>query len=226
MIITVTKQELCDMLEVSKKTISNMKEDKLRERLLGYGYKLIKSYKQGRDKFYELEYIEEITWKVIQNKYSIRDKIKHSEYSRARLTSGLQQSRKGILNDLAEENINVSYNSAMKYDKILIKERIMEHDGEVYYMFNPKTNQFIESTKEEYTMFWVYNKEFKRQITSIKNRRNIYEISESAYDILISATYKQYGFDEECIAIKFNTYREVEITKQILEEINSSLLSE
>ena len=136
MLVTFTKQELCDMLGVAKKTISNLPKEKLKERLYKYNYELVKDYKIGRDKVYELKILEEKTWQSIQSKYNIKDKNKHNEYSKARLTTGLKQSRKGILRELQENDVNISYDSASKYDKILLEEEVMTQDGKMYYMYN------------------------------------------------------------------------------------------
>ena len=221
--ITMITSEICDLLGVNKNTLKSIiKRGKLEDRLNVKGYTLVNKYKSGRDNIYELSFIKETSWSVIQLKNNI---YKNKEYDNDKFSetriNNLKESRSKVI-QLSKTGI--ADETAKRYDDILVKEGVIKKGEEVYYLYNFKTKEYEEKiTKEEYKAFWVYNAELKRQIRSLRARRDKYEISNSQYDILIYSTYEQYGNVEKKIAVKFNTYEEMELTQSILKEIKEKL---
>lgn len=221
--ISMITDEICELLEVNKDTLrSIIKRKKLEDRLNIKGYTLINKYKSGRDNIYELDFVDKKSWSVIQLKNNIYNykEYENAKFSKTRIEH-LDASRGQVIR-LSETNIAEA--TAKRYDNILVKEGIIKEGEEVYYIYNFKTKEYEEKiTKEAYKTFWLYHSELKRQLKSLKNRREKYEISESQYDILVYSVYEQYGKAENKIAIKFKTYEEMELTKSILKEIEGSL---
>lgn len=200
-----------------------MTQERLSEKLLEFGYELISVYKDGRNVMYELNEIKVGEWAMIQSNYNVKDKVKHSQYSRTRIQKGLDYSRSKTIKTFIEDcEKPISYNTAKKYDDILLKENIIQEKGYVYCMMSVVTGSFTQISKEEYSYYWVCNKELKRQIKDLRCRRSKYEISESAYDVLLAQVYSEFGVNEGSIAIKFMTYSEMETTMDILEQIRES----
>lgn len=218
MVITMTTEELCGLLDVKKETLKSInKRNNLEKRLLACGYKLINKYKSGRDNIYEIELIKDISWEYIQAKYNVMNPEKQDKYTELRLSStGLNLSRTSAIK---YSKTNIAYNTAKKYDNILVTENIMEENKEVYFMYNLKTHKMKEIDYQEYKTFWIYNKELKLRIDDLKRRRSKYEISEETYDILLYATYEEFGVSEDSIAVKFITYKEKELANEILKQI-------
>ena len=142
-------EEICELLETNKTNLRNIiRNKKLEDRLLAKGYILINKHKDGRDNIYELELLKEETWVSIQAKYNIRDKDKekHTKYSIYRGESGMKQSRKDVIKNC---EVEISYPTAQKYDRILEEEGVIGVDTEVYYIYNFKTGEFEEELTKE-----------------------------------------------------------------------------
>ena len=220
MVITMITEELCCLLDVKKETLrSIIKRGNLEKRLLACGYKLIDKHKEGRDNIYEIEPIENVLWEHIQAKYNVMNPEKQDTYTKLRLSPmGLNLSRTSAIK---HSHTKIAYNTAKKYDTILVMENIMEENKEVYFMYNLKTHEMTEIDYQEYKTFWIYNKELKLRIDDLQKRRKNYEISESTYDILLYATYEEFGVAEDSVAVKFMTYKEKELASEILKQIRN-----
>lgn len=224
MVITMITEEICDLLETNKTNLRNIiRNKKLEDRLLAKGYILINKYKDGRDNIYELELLREETWVSIQAKYNIRDKDKekHTKYSIYRGESGMKQNRKDVIKNC---EVEISYPTAQKYDRILEEEGVIGVDTEVYYIYNFKTGEFEEElTKEGYRYFWIANKKLKNELEGLRYKRDNYIISNAQYDVLSDIAYREYSTMKDKIAIKFTTYKELENTKEMIKQMKESL---
>ena len=216
--ITMTAEELMDLLGVTYGTFRNMSsKGKLGEKLLSKGYELIKQYKEGKFNVYEISKLELNTWKQIQIKHNIKDSNKnaHNKYSITRL-NGMDKSRKQVITD---SDTNIAYTTAKRYDDILLNESVMKNRNQVYFLINMDTDTMTEISEYEYKTFWIDHKELKRQLKYYKSKRDKYEISEESYDYLVSKAYSSFSTTENEIAIKFMTYQQAENTMRILDEI-------
>lgn len=116
----MTRDEIRDALGVSEgglKTI--IKRNTLNDRLENVGLQLVNEYKSGRNTIYELNPLKLDYWDMIQNHYNVKKKIEQTVYTCARLDGGLGKSRASILK---ENDINISGNTAKRFDDILENE--------------------------------------------------------------------------------------------------------
>ena len=224
MVITMITEEICDLLEVSKDTLKAIIRRKtLEKRLLAKGYVLINKYKDGRNSVYELELLKGNTWQSVQARHNIKekDKEKHTKYSIYRGESGMKQIRRDVIKKC---EVEISYPTAQRYDRILEEEGVIGVDTEVYYIYNFKTGEFEEElTKEGYKYFWTANKKLKDELEGLRYKRDNYLITNSQYDILSDLAYREYSTMKDKIAIKFTTYKELENTKEMIRQMKESL---
>ena len=205
------------MLDVTNNNLKYIiKNNKLGYRLELKGYKLEAQYKVGRNTVYELSKIDTNEWMEIQNKYNIKKKNEHNKYSKARIENG-NSSRSKLIKD---NNIHISGKTAKRYDTILCKEDIMEHDKEVYYLIDSKTNEMIEITEEEYKDFWHNNATVKNSIKQINRQLDNKEITGKQADIYKHKILEKVDNKEGCIAVKYDTYKQATNAIKILELIN------
>jgi len=217
--ITVSKEELCEVLQVTSKALQHIiTRDTLKGRLNEVGYKLIDAYKIGRYKAYDIEAIELKEWDILQNKHNIKKKDEHTEYTVARLYN-LVSPRTKILR---ENNISISGTTAGRYDDILVKEQGMEKDKCVYYKTN-KEGLWEEITEAYYKSFWIELREYKYIVSLYRNRLRKQEITQDAYDLVTYNLYNTIERFKGYMVVKFYTYKEAENTKKILDMINSRL---
>ena len=223
--IEINRKELCNLLNVTEttlKAIINRKQ--LEDRLLANGYTLVEERKEGRGKIYVLKQIEiSQKWSSIQKKHKIpKEKLEmHDEYSKTRLEN-MEVPRTKVIEDC---NTSIAYSTASKYDNILVEEQIMEKDETVYYLYNWETKEFSEKiTKEAYENYWILNAEFKRRCNELEYKVKNYLISQKQYDALITSTYKEFTQTDRRIAIKFNTYKELEETQEMIRQIKVSIV--
>ena len=217
MLITMTREELRDMLQLTENGIKTLvRRGKLDEKLRISGYKLENTYKIGRNTIYELSIIDTNEWMEIQNKYNIKKKNEHNKYSKARIENG-NSSRSKLIKD---NNIHISGKTAKRYDTILCKEDIMEHDKEVYYLIDSKTNVMTEITEEEYKDFWHNNMTAKNSIQQINKQLDNKEITGKQADIYKHKILEKVDNKEGCIAVKYDTYKQATNAIKILELIN------
>lgn len=218
MLITMTREELRDMLQLTENTMKAViRRGKLNDRLELNGYKLENTYKLGRNTVYELSIIDTNEWIAIQNKYHIKKKNEHSKYSKARIENG-NSSRSKLIKD---NNIHISEHSAREYDLILCKEDIMEYDKEVYYLINKGTNEMTEITKEEYNDFWYNNMTARNAINQINKQLDNKEITGKQADVYKHKILEKVDNEEGSIAVKFCTYKQATNAIKILDLINS-----
>lgn len=215
--ITVGKEELCDILQVSSNTLNSIiKRDTLHTRLLEVGYKLISIYKEGRYKAYDLGLINVSEWDKLQTKYKVKKKEEHTEYTLVRLYN-LELPRAKLLRD---NNIDISNTTAGRYDDILIEENAMQEDKQVYYKTN-KDGLWEEINEAYYKAFWTECREYKYIVSTYRCRLNKKEITQDTYDLVISNLYDTVERFKGYMVVRFKTYKEAENTKKILDMINS-----
>ena len=223
--IEINRKELCTLLNVTEKGLQIIITRKqLEDRLLANGYTLVEERKDGRKKVYVLKQIETSQkWEHIQKKHRIpNEKLEmHDEYSKTRLEN-MDLPRTKVIED---SNTTIAYNTASKYDNILVEEQIMAKDETVYYLYNWKTKELCEKIeKEAYETYWILNAEFKRRIEELEYKVKNYLISQKQYNALITSTYNEFTQTDNRIAIKFNTFKELEETQEMIRQIKESIV--
>lgn len=213
--ITVGKEEICEMLNISDKALKHIITRKqLTDRLDKAGYKLIKEYKVGRYKAYDIEVIGISEWDRFQLAHNIRKNDQHTAYSFVRLIN-MKEPRAKLLKD---NNIDISGSTAGHYDKILEKENAMQFDKYVYYKTN-KEGLWEEITRDYYTAFWVELREYKYIVSTYRQRLKKQEITQDTYDLVVSNLYDTIEKFKGYMVVKFKTYKEAENTKIVLDMI-------
>lgn len=214
-VITAGKEELCNMLNVSSKALQHIITRKqLEDRLNKAGYKLVKEYKVGRCKAYDIEIVGLSEWAKLQLLHNIKKDKQHTIYSFVRLTN-MQEPRSKLLKD---NDINISNATAGHYDKILEDENAMQFDKYVYYKTN-KEGLWEEITRDYYTAFWVELREYKYIVSTYRQRLKKQEITQDTYDLVVSNLYDTIERFKGYMVVKFKTYKEAENTKKVLDMI-------
>ena len=212
--ITMIREEIRNVLGVSEDGLKGIiKRGKLKDRLCECGLQLINEYKDGRSSVYELSPIELDYWDRIQLHYNVKKKSEHSIYTHARLDGGMGKSRASIIRD---SDISISGSTAKKFDDILENEGIIMKSEEIYMLYSKLDGSFTEITKEDYYVFWKEVKYCKELM--IDNRKKLlkYEISHDTYDLRNVIILDSVGKEKGSIAIKFNTYKEMQDTKDLI----------
>ena len=223
--IEINRKELCTLLDVTETTLKTIITRKqLGDRLLANGYTLVEERKEGRTKIYVLKQIETSQkWDSIQKKHKIpKEKLEmHDEYSKTRLEN-MDLPRTKVIED---SNTTIAYNTASKYDNILVEEQIMAKDETVYYLYNWETKELCEKiNKDAYETYWILNAEFKRRIEKLEYEVKNYLISQKQYNALITSAYNEFTQADRRIAIKFNTFKELEETQEMIRLIKESIV--
>ena len=78
--------------------------------------------------------------------------------------------------------------------------------------------------KEAYETYWILNAEFKRRIEKLEYEVKNYLISQKQYNALITSTYNEFTQTDKRIAIKFNTFKELEETQEMIRLIKESIV--
>lgn len=193
-----------------------VKRNKLNYELEVAGYKLITSYKDGRNTMYELEPIEIDEWLQYQSLRKIKKREEHTEYVENRITKGLSSSRRAFVKDLS---IEISESTAKRYDDMLLEDEIMIKDRTVFLLFDPKLEEFEEITEQEYKKFWANVSECRYQLSHNQFRYKRNQITEETYDANKYIFMNALGKEEGTVALKFNTYKEYTNTLHALEMI-------
>lgn len=216
--ITMTREEIRDLLNVSESAIKQIcKRGKLEERLEMVGYRLSSKEKMGRNIIYELYPIDVDEWMLVQNKHHIRhDKLEdHSNYSYKRIesTSNMSSSRSKFIED---NDLNISGSTAKRWDEILIEEGAMKKDRVIYLKYILSSGEVYEISSDDYREFWKNNYEYTYQMANNERRYSNGSISEDVYennkDMFKAALWSR----EDCMVVKYTSYSEAENTKRIL----------
>lgn len=218
--ITATREEICDMLDVTNNNLKYIiKNNKLSHRLELKGYKLEAQYKVGRNTVYELSKIDINEFKVIQNKHKIIKKKENEIYAKCRLLleDGMKMSKRQIIRD---NNINIDEHTAKRYDDMLIDEMAMKEDKMVYYRKDQEGN-IEEVTFEYYNNYWLEQAEAKKLISHMRKEVIDGKMSMDAYDVMSSNVYSSLERSKGYVVYKFMSYKEAENTKKICNMLNS-----
>lgn len=218
--ITATREEICDMLDVTNNNLKYIiKNNKLGYRLELKGYKLEAQYKVGRNAVYELSKIYINEFKVIQNKHKIIKKKENEIYAKCRLLleDGMKMSKRQIIRD---NNINIDEHTAKRYDDMLIDEMAMKEDKMVYYRKDQEGN-IEEVTFEYYNNYWLEQAEAKKLISHMRKEVIDGKMSMDAYDVMSSNVYSSLERSKGYVVYKFMSYKEAENTKKICNMLNS-----
>lgn len=219
--ITMIREEIRNVLNVSEDGLKTIiKRGKLKDRLYSCGLELINEYKSGRSSIYELNPIELDYWDKVQTYYNVKKKNEHTIYTHARLDGGMKKSRASIIRD---SDINISGNTAKKFDDILENEGVIMKNGEVYMLYHKENNVFEEITKQEYLTFWKEVKYCKELMADNRKKLLKYEISQDTYDLRTTIILDAVGKECGSIAIKFNTYKEVDDTKELIDLLSKKI---
>ena len=211
------REEIKSLLGISNDRMKYLiKRNKLNYELEVVGYKLITSYKDGRNAIYELEPIEADEWLQYQSHRKIKKKEEHTEYVENRITKGLTSPRRDFVKNL---NIDISETTAKRYDDMLLEDEIMIKDRTVFLLFDPELEEFKEITEKEYKRFWADVSECRYQLSHNQFRYNRNEITEETYDANKFIFMNALGKEEGVVALKFDTYKEYTNTLNTLERI-------
>lgn len=213
--IEMTREEVCDLLGVTDnglKTIVKRGQLKTRIDNTGLGYIYTGQHKEGRNTVYELEYDkDEIDkWKQFQKSYNIKDTKKHTQYTETRIDNLTKTRTEAIM----ISKTNIDKKTAKRYDDILLNENMIGEDKMVYVKHNLNTKEFVEITKDEYSVFWKDSIIRRNAISDVYKRKAKGEYSEDmATHAIIELT--------ECssvngwIAYKFMSYKELDEAKKL-----------
>lgn len=218
--ITMTREEVREVLSVAESTMRDIvKSKRLKIRLHEKGFTLINTYKDGRNTIYEVEPVDLDYWEQVQIYYNVKKTIDHDTYTIARLTdNGLIKSRSKLLRD---NNIEISGSTAKRYDDILENEGYIMKDKTTYVYYNKTSGEFRDITKEEYLSFWKDVSYCKELLYDNRRKLNKYEISQDTYDYRNLIILDSVGKEKGEIAMKFDTYKELQDTKDLVELIQS-----
>lgn len=216
--VTMTREEVRSLLNVTENTFKSIvKEKKLEKRLKNKGLELVKKYKIGRNVVYELSPTELSYWQKVQSHYNVKKQCEHDAYTIARLTNkGLEKSRASIIRD---NDIDISGKTAKKFDDILENEGIIVKDKTVYALYNKQTGTFDNITEEEYKSFWKDVSFCKELLYEQRRKLNKKEISQDTYDYRNYVIIDQVGREKGEVAVKFDTYKELQDTKELIDMI-------
>lgn len=215
--ITMMREEVKSLLGVSNDRMKYLiKINKLNNELEVLGYKLITSYRDGRNTIYELEPIEIDEWLQYQSYRNIKKREEHTEYVENRITKGLSSPRRDFVKNLS---IDISETTAKRYDDMLLEDEIMVKDRTVFLLFDPELEEFKEITEEEYKQFWASVSECRYQLSHNQFRYSRNEITEKQYDANKFIFMNALGKEEGSVALKFDTYKEYTNTLNTLEQI-------
>lgn len=219
--IELNRNELAEFLLISTKTLRNLiKDGTLEDRIDRAGYRIVNEYKKSRTIYYEIEKVRDITeWDIIQYTNRIKKLDEHDLYSNKRIDGGLAHSKSKIIRD---NKIDISINTAKRYDTILEQEGYIEFDKEIYMMYDRETGEYKEIEQGEYKDYWLRNRYANEQLKSIKNKREKYIISENDYDSLRDIIISDVGNKEGTIVMKFDTYTALEKSNELIAMINKS----
>lgn len=218
--ITMTREELRDLLNVKDNGLKSIiKRGKLDERLNEVGYRLLSTEKIGRNTVYELLPTDIDLWTSFQKHYCIKKRDEHTIYTIARLSdNGLKQSRSSLLR---ENDIDISGNTAKRFDEILLEENAMKKDKVCYMLYNTNSNEIKEITRDEYSMFWRDIRECKYMIGHNAARFKRGEISEDTLFGIATMAISNFGRENGEIALKFDTYKEADNAINIIDMIKN-----
>lgn len=216
--VTFTRDELKEVLQLTEYGYKAVvKRKQLEDRLLEYGYKLEKQYKDGRCTIYEVSIVNTNEWIDLQNRYRIKKKEEHSIYSKARITNG-DSSRAKLIRD---NDIHITQTTAKKFDLILCKEDIIAYDSKVYYILEKKTGDMIEITEQEYKEFWYNNMTARNAIEQVNRQIDSKEITREIGDIYKHRILEKLDNKDGFIAVQFNTYKQASNAEKFLKLIDS-----
>lgn len=220
--VTMTREEVCEVLGVKESTLRDIvKNKKLYERLLKNGFELICKHKHGRNVCYEVKPVGLDYWDQVQNHYNVKKKEEHDNYTIARLTNdGVLQSRSSLLRN---NNIDICGTTARKFDEILENEGIIMKDKTVYALYNKTTGEFTEITEDGYKSFWKDVSFCKELLFAERRKLNRREISQDLYDYRSYTIIDQVGREKGEIAIMFDTYKELQDTRDLIDLIKNKL---
>lgn len=217
----MTTDEICSLLNTNKRNLKSItSRGKLEDRLIKVGYRLIKQFKEGRSNVYELEKILDVTWDEYQTSKNISEnkKYDHTKYTEYRITSGLKESRTQAINMSMSD---ISNRTAKRYDDILIEDNVIEFDQTVYFIKNTETGEWVQIDKDGYKRFWSNCSEAAYYLNENYRRFKAGEIPRSTYEDTSYAIKDGIANNQGEIALKFNTYKEAENTKRILDMIKN-----
>ena len=213
----MTREEIMALISANNDRMKYLnKNNKLENEIEMYGYKVVKTYKVGRNTVYDLEPTEVDEWLQYQSARRIKKKQEHTIYVETRLTKGINKPRSKVVKELG---VDISETSARRYDEMLLEDEAMKKSGEVYLLFNPNDFSFTEITKEEYNKFWSDVSELKKILSINKRRFTIREITEAVYDNNKFIYMTKLGKEQGVVALKYDTYSEYINTLKVLEMI-------
>ena len=96
-------------------------------------------------------------------------------------------------------------------------------NGEIYMLYSKNSNEFKEITKQEYLTFWREIRYCKELLAENRNKMIKCDISQDTYELRTFIILNQIGKEKGDIAIKFDTYKELQDTKELVELLKTKL---
>ena len=213
--ITMNTKQMSELVGLKENSICVMvKRGTLETKLQKCGWKLLKSYKVGREHFFEVEKLEQTRWEEIQTKYDIRNKHKHNVFSKERIEN-LDKSCASVIRNCS---VDITEKTARRYEQMLVDENIIQFDKEVYVRKNLKTGEMEFVDREVYQRYWFEHWALKYMLKKLEISLLKNEVTLKQYNELRDDAYCNYG-EGDIRMYKYNSYKEVQVTQNILKQI-------
>lgn len=216
-VLTLSRKELCETLGIKPKSLQSIElRGNLERRLNLIDFRLIEKIKKGRNNYYVLELIEDIS-KMSDIEFCNYKKIKKIEKFKIH-TMCRKLHIEGCINLLTKTTfsyvIGENIYQVSKFDKALMEERFMEQEGFVYLAY--KDGECREVEKWEYMEFWKNNAHVKRMLDIL-------------VDALMDGSINKHEFKADYDRIIIDLGRKGEIYHKIptyKKDVNFDMLSE
>ena len=185
----VTTKELSELLGI--KSIRQLSEAQLKEKLRKLCYQLVKKEKRGRNVMYTLKY-EEQDFDIneyVEDEYKIKEGGKFVKHTKIRV-DGIEKDTPKTRKEISEE-VGVTEKTIKNYDKKLEEKEVIKKDGYYYICKIKKTGTQYLVDKEEYNHFWWVNRLIDREIQSVYNQYRKKEINRKDCEFLVGQLQEQ-----------------------------------
>lgn len=185
----VTTKELSELLGI--KSIRQLSETQLKEKLRKLCYKLVKKEKRGRNVMYTLKY-EEQDFDIneyVEDEYKVKEGRKFVKHTKIRV-DGIEKDTPKTRKEISEE-VGVTEMTINNYDKKLEEKEVIKKDGYYYICKIKKTGTQYLVDKEEYNHFWWVNRLIDKEIQSVYNQYRKKEISRKDCEFLVGQLQEQ-----------------------------------